>query len=312
MDGSPAMPHPPTVAVLLSTYNGEAYLEAQLDSLRAQRDVKVELYVRDDGSLDATCAILNRYVGIWPTLGDVRPGVNLGSAASFLHLLQTVPGTANYYAFCDQDDIWLPDKLARAVVTLKGGRGPALYCSNLTCVAEDLRVLGVPPAHSNPIFQDLLFENVVTGCTIVLDPAARALINSCTPASGVVIHDWWCALVIAALGTIHYDPFPSLLYRQHGSNVVGLHPNQMIQGAKQARRLLRERRTFLPVHAQASELLRLYGDRMPETSRIYLDQLVASKNSRRARINYAVTGPVKRRKLLDATILRSLILAGWY
>ncbi|WP_336951849.1 glycosyltransferase family 2 protein [Sphingobium aromaticivastans] len=312
MDGSAATLKLPSVAVLLSTYNGAEFLQAQLESLRTQEGVLVRLYARDDGSSDDTRAILRRCGEIWPDLNEVPCGPNLGAAASFLQLLRTAPEEVDYYAFCDQDDVWLPNKLARAIEVLSGAEGPALYCSNVICVAEDLRVLGMPPAHRDHRFQHLLFENIATGCTVVLNPAARALINSRLPSRDVVMHDWWCALIVAALGRVHYDPEPSLLYRQHGGNLVGMDANWVAQKAKHALRLLQERRSFYKIYAQAAELLSLYGSQMPPCHRESLDRLAASKRSWRTRAAYAMSGEIVHRDILGSAVVRGLILAGWY
>ena len=111
----------PRVAVLLSTHNGEAFLAAQLDSLLAQQGVAVELFARDDGSTDSTRAILTRYGRHWPGLAAVTSGSNLGPAASFLTLLAGAPGGFDFYAFCDQDDVWLPGAPASRVRKLAAG-----------------------------------------------------------------------------------------------------------------------------------------------------------------------------------------------
>jgi len=302
----------PEVAVLLSTWNGAAFLEPQLDSLRAQRGVRVMLHARDDGSTDATCAILRDHADTWPTLAGITPGPNLGPAASFLHLLRTAPDGAGYFAFCDQDDVWLEDKLARAVAALAGARGPALYCSNITCVDAGLAPLGTPPPQADTRFAHLLFENVATGCTVVLNRAARDLVNNRPPERGLVMHDWWCALVIGALGQVIYDPQPSLLYRQHGGNAVGNRGRWWAEKASHARRLFARRRSFYPIHAQAAELLRLHGAEMAPGHRTLLARLVGSRRSPAARAGYALAGPVVRRNPLDAAVVRGLILAGWY
>lgn len=309
MSPDPALPR---VAVLLATYNGASYLQAQLDSLRAQRDVAVRLHVRDDGSTDATCAILQQHAQTWPELADAAPQPNLGAARSFMALLQTAPDDAEYYAFCDQDDVWLPDKLARATAALAHDQGPALYCSNLECVTQELAVIGVPAAYRNMRFQHILFENIATGCTVVLNARARALIIGDPPQNGLVMHDWWCALVIAALGRIHYDPEPGVRYRQHGSNTIGMHPGWLSQDARNLKRFLRQPRSAYPIHAQAAELLRLFGSRMGEPARSDLADLVESKRSWHRRVAYALFGKVERSRFLNALFVRFLILAGWY
>lgn len=303
---------PPLVAVLLSTWNGAKWLEPQLASLAAQTGVATRVIARDDGSTDDTCAILARHADRWPDLAGIAPSPNLGPAGSFLRLLRDAPADADFYAFCDQDDVWMPDKLARAVAMLANQTGPAIYCSAVSCVAADMTPLGVPEPYRDTDFQTILFENIATGCTIVLNPAARALINAHPPSRGVVMHDWWVTLVIAALGRVIYDPEPSLFYRQHGGNSVGVSASAISQHWNQARRLLRKARSFYPIHAQAAELLRVHGDAMPPEPRIRLERLVASKRAPASRLAYALSRQIKRRRLPDALMVRLLVAAGWY
>lgn len=301
----------PSVCVLLSTYNGEAFLAAQLDSLRAQAGVEVRLHARDDGSTDGTVALLRRHAGTWPSLAALRSTKNLGPARSFLELLRTAPD-ADFYAFCDQDDVWLPGKLARAAEALSGDTGPALYCSNVTCVAEDLSVLGAPRENGDTRLQHLLFENIAYGCTTVMNRSARALIVERLPQQGLVMHDWWCALVVAALGRIHYDPQPQILYRQHGGNSIGTEANLTVQTLNQAVLFLRNPSGYYRIHAQASEFLRICREDLTLEFRALVERLVHSKRSMPARVRYALSGQIVRSRLLGAIVARGLVVAGWY
>jgi len=301
----------PSVCVLLSTYNGSAFLEAQLESLRRQSGVQVDLHARDDGSTDGTVALLHNYAGTWPSLAELEPGENLGPAMSFLELLRTAPD-AEFYAFCDQDDVWLPDKLARAVEVLSRDEGPTLYCSNVTCVAEDLKMLGTPRENGDTRLQHLLFENIAYGCTTVMNRAARSLIVGRLPEQGVVMHDWWCALVVGALGRIHYDPEPRILYRQHSANSYGAHAGVIGQAIANAARFLRRPDGFYPVHAQASELLRLYQDVLQPVAYRTIATLVESRRTWRTRFRYAAGGGILRNRTIDGVIVRGLILMNWY
>ena len=301
----------PRVAVLLSTYDGARFLPEQIDSLAGQAGVAVQLHARDDGSSDETAEILGTYSERWPTLADVGPGENLGPARSFLELLRTAPD-ADYFAFCDQDDVWLPDKLERAVAAIAADFAPVLYCSNVALVDEKLNPLGPAPASGDASFAHLLFENVAVGCTVVLNRAARDLIVACDPGAAPAMHDWWCALVIAGFGRIHYDPQPGVLYRQHGRNVVGQRGNAVEQAARETSRFLRQTRSFYRIHDQARALLELYGPGLPAPHRARLERLVASKSSLPRRLAYALTGPVVRRRRFDAAVVRALIAAGWY
>jgi glycosyltransferase involved in cell wall biosynthesis len=304
---------PPRIAVLLSTYNGEGFLEQQLSSLRGQEGVEVRLHVRDDGSSDGTLSVLRRHADAWPQLAEIASGPNLGPAASFLELLRTAPDDADYYAFCDQDDVWLPGKLARAVEQLTAGEAqPALYCCNVTCVAEDLTVLGTPRANGDGRLQHLLFENIAYGCTTVMNQAARQRIVSRPPERGVVMHDWWCALVVAAFGRIHYDPQPHILYRQHGANSIGGHADLLGQTLNQAKLFLRNPGGFYRVHGQAEELLRLYRGELGREHQACIERLVRSKNGLWARLAYALSDQIVRGRLIDAVVVRGLVVAGWY
>jgi glycosyltransferase involved in cell wall biosynthesis len=118
-----------TINVPLSTFDGARYLPEQLDSVSEQRDVAVVVTVRDDGSTDAALDILHRYATRFRLA--VHRGANVGAARSFLALLHLAESNADYYAFCDQDDIWYGDKLSSAARMLAGITGPALYCSAL-------------------------------------------------------------------------------------------------------------------------------------------------------------------------------------
>lgn len=302
----------PVVAVLLSTYNGAAFLPEQLQSLRQQTGVEARLHARDDGSRDETCAILRDHARYWPELAGLASSGNLGATQSFLELLRTAPEDADYFAFCDQDDVWQPDKLARAVAAIAGDAGPALYCSNVMLTREDLSPIGIPPANGDTRFGHVLFENVAFGCTAVMNRAARQLITAQRPGKGVIMHDWWCALVVAAMGRIHFDPQPALLYRQHAGNAVGLQGNWLVQNGREAMRFLRRARGFYRAHAQAAELQRLYAASMPPGPRAVLTRFVGSNRSLGARLAYAFTGPVKRRRAIDTLMVRGLIAAGWY
>jgi glycosyltransferase involved in cell wall biosynthesis len=302
----------PRVVVLLSTYNGARYLPAQLDSLRAQESVTVELHVRDDGSTDDTLKVLASYASVWPNLATVQSGPNLRPAASFLELIRTAPPGADFYAFCDQDDVWLPNKLARAAAALANDAGPALYCSNVICVDENLEELGVPFQNDDARFEHIVFENIVYGCTSVLNREAYRLVASRLPTGGVIMHDWWCALVISAFGRIAYDPTPCILYRQHGANSIGARVSLFSERLQQLRRLMKDPRNFCTIEPQAREFSHQFGAQLKGDHAEFVARLIDAKSSLVARIRYAVFGRVVRAALPSNLVTRVLIAVGWY
>jgi glycosyltransferase involved in cell wall biosynthesis len=216
-----------TVAILLSIYNGEKYLRAQLESLGAQTHRDWILLWRDDGSTDGSREIMQGFadmIGHWRCreIPDTRRHV--GAARSYMALLRAAEGYP-LVALTDQDDVWLEHKLARAVTGIGTltERDPALYCARQIVVDEDLCGLGESMRlRHQPGFPDALVQNIATGCTIVLNHRAVELINafSSPPRS---FHDWWCYIVVSAAdGRIIADDAPVILYRQHRSNAIGL------------------------------------------------------------------------------------------
>lgn len=306
--------HIPSVAVLISTYNGEAYLSAQLDSLALQKSVNVEVFVRDDGSTDKTIEILRDYAHRWPALGAIVSGKNLRPATSFLTLLADVPDNFDYYAFCDQDDVWLPEKLSYATEKLSvlPDMEPGLYCAEVTCVDHNLTPLGQTSIRGTGRFDELIFANIVSGNTLVMNNAAAMLVRSRTPEHAVIMHDWWCALVVSAFGRVVCDARPTVLYRQHQGNALGAAPGRIPGLLFQLKVFLRDPRGFYPIRAQTAELLRLYGDGLRPTDRKLAGALVDSCRSSTARILYAIFGRIPRSDLFGSLGTRILIAVGWY
>lgn len=208
------------VAVLMSTYQGERWLQQQLTSILAQLPPDGRLLIRDDGSTDDSIRIIKETVD--PRI-RFEAGTNLGFAASFFRLLESVPPEFNVIMLADQDDVWLPGKISRAFDVLRTCEDfPTLYCSRLRMVDENLNVIGESPLPPRgPSFQNALCENIVTGCTVALNRAALNLVLRTGDRRRIYFHDWWIYLVVAAFGQVRMDSTPTLLYRQHASNVVG-------------------------------------------------------------------------------------------
>lgn len=194
------------VAILLCTYHGQHYLAEQLNSFAAQTHTNWEVWASDDGSLDDTQAILEDYRQKWPEGRlSIQFGPAKGFAANFLSLTSKASINADYYANSDQDDIWEPNKLARAVEWLETipENIPALYCSRTRLVdAQNNLVdaqnneIGVSPLFSRPpSFANALMQNIGGGNTMVFNKAAQNLLREAGEALPVITHDWWAARV---------------------------------------------------------------------------------------------------------------------
>jgi glycosyltransferase involved in cell wall biosynthesis len=213
-----------SVAILLATKDGARFLRDQLDSFASQTHRNWRLYASDDWSSDKTTEILEEFKRRTSSWVEVRRGPNKGPAENFLSLARDPEIEADFFAFSDQDDIWLNDKLERAVASLAGLDSvvPAFYCSRTLLVDENNeRVLGTSQLFDRkPAFGNALVQSLGGGNTTVFNRAAKRLLEQARV--NVVIHDWWTyQLVTGAGGVAVYDEKPSLRYRQHGANVIG-------------------------------------------------------------------------------------------
>ncbi|OUO33419.1 glycosyltransferase [Olsenella sp. An293] len=259
----------PRIAVAMSTYNGADHVAEQLDSVLAQDAGPAAVYVRDDGSTDATLDVLAPYEARGQIV--LLRGTNLGVTGSFLELLSLVPAEFDFVALADQDDVWHEDKLSRALSVIGGCRrdAPVLYCSEYVfCDAEMVPQGRSHLNRSGVDFARMLYENVTSGNTMVLNRCLADLVAG-AGREGVYCHDWWIALVASALGEIRYDDFCSLEYRRCGSNAS---PTGSSGPA-----LLRYRvRTFLSgdglarVTEQLEKLEACFGDRLAPDRRALL------------------------------------------
>tara|TARA_R110002049_G_scaffold117332_2_gene270540 strand:- start:123690 stop:124613 length:924 start_codon:yes stop_codon:yes gene_type:complete len=215
------------VTIALCTYNGAAHLPAQLQSYLDQRDVDWRLWVSDDGSTDVTRDILKNFAQRHDTERDIRivDGPRGGFCANFMSLLCHPDFPAGPVALSDQDDVWLPHKLARARDQMKGQTGPAIYGAQSLHVDSRLRPIGrSSTAGSLPSFGNALVQNIVSGHSCVLSDEALALVRSAGVPQGLPYHDWWLYMLITgAGGQATVDDETVLMYRQHGENLMGAH-----------------------------------------------------------------------------------------
>lgn len=213
------------VLVLLSSYNGERFIKEQIDSILNQVGVNISLLVRDDGSSDRTLELLKQY----ECLDNVYiiKGRNVGCANSFLELMKVAFNQMDkydYFAFCDQDDYWMSEKIKRASSKLEtmDKQIPCLYFSNLYVVDASL---------NNPhlLFNNMdvtlskdhsLIESFCTGCTMVFNKVALELYLN-TPIGNLRIHDKRLYHMCLFLGQVYYDDEAFIKYRQHENNVIG-------------------------------------------------------------------------------------------
>jgi glycosyltransferase involved in cell wall biosynthesis len=214
------------VTILLCTYNGEHFLQQQLESISGQSHHTWRLIISDDASCDATLSILANYKAQRAN-GQVEIRVQTkrqGAVANFMSLLTDGVLKSDYFACCDQDDVWWPAKLERALRLLASGptERPAVYFSRTRNVDVGVKPIGFSPLFRRPAgFRNALVQSIGGANTMVFNRAAHKLLVAAGPVV-VASHDWWTYLLISgAGGIVHYDPSPSMDYRQHGNNVIG-------------------------------------------------------------------------------------------
>lgn len=227
----------------MATYNGEKFIEAQIDSLLNQTYNNWHLIARDDGSTDKTVHILEAYKKQFPgKISILESREHLGACLSFGELSRH--STADYVMFCDQDDIWLPEKIEmsfKGMLRLEAKYGkekPLLLFTDLTVVDKELNVTAksfweyekINP--DNTTINRLLVQNVVTGCTTIINKKLKDL--TVPIPSDAIVHDWWTALVASVFGHMHYISMPTVLYRQHGQNDIGAKKRGLIEGLKRS------------------------------------------------------------------------------
>ena len=212
-------------AIVLAYRDGEKYVGEQIKSIHRQTYGRFHIYVYDDASpLPFDAFAKERRIDLRKTTISRRQR-NVGLHANFLKGLAESGDSHAYYAFSDQDDIWHDDKLARAVAWLeRQPDGPALYFSSMRIVdSAGRKPIAKPVLFTRPItFANALVQSLVSGNALVMNKAARDLVVNTSRTTRVTHHDWWSSLIIAgAGGNIHFDPEPSIDYRQHESNDLG-------------------------------------------------------------------------------------------
>lgn len=215
--------------ILLAVYNGAAHLAEQVQSCADQTCADWDMIASDDGSTDASLVILAETARRWQAARHavtLLDGPRRGFVRNFFHLLHHVPRAAGWAALSDQDDVWFPDKLARAQAALAAlpQDRPALYCARSLICDEALRPVRVSTLFQRPTeFRNALVQSVGGGNTMVLNRAALDLVRAAvSEAEDAAAHDWWLYQIVAACGgTILRDPDPVLFYRQHGGNAIG-------------------------------------------------------------------------------------------
>jgi glycosyltransferase involved in cell wall biosynthesis len=298
--------HETKVCILLSIYNGEEFLAEQLNSIARQSGVSVHILARDDGSQDNSAAVLKRACEANGISYRLMTGGNIGASRSFLSLLYEAERSFDCYAFCDQDDVWLEKKLDRAARQLAPHQDrPALYISRQFLTDSRLSIRGLSDLPRRIGFGNALVQNVATGCASVFNLQALKLLQSMPMPSGQTMHDHWAYKIVSSAGSVIYDREPTVLYRQHGRNLVGYESGAVAKWKKRLRNHLARDGSD-----RTDELIELSGPFLGAQDLELARRLRSSRSCLPDRLRLAFSSDVWRQGPLEDLVMRGLILLG--
>ena len=270
----------PKVNILLGCFNGAKYITEQLDSIESQTHQNWCVYASDDGSADEMLDILKEYQVKWGSNKLViLQGPSNGFCQNFLSMVCNPKIIADYYAFCDQDDFWLPEKLTAAIhcLSLKDSSIPYIYGGRTTYVDINLKKTGDSPNFIYPTsFRNALVQNIAGGNTMVFNHATKTLVTKVGIVDAVA-HDWWLYILITGCGgRMHYDSRSYILYRQHPGALIGQNNSLKCQFIRFLKLLKGEYKAW---NDQNIGALKLANSFLNYNNRKTLDQFILYRNS---------------------------------
>ena len=326
------------VAILLSTHNGIKYLGELLDSIAHQQYTHWDLWVRDDGSEDDTISVLHDFR---EKMARTHPnnrvylnaGENIGVVYSFFSLFSDANGPYIAYAFCDQDDIWLPEKLQRAVDHLKvyrkqatGRYRPWLYHSRQLLIDGSGKVYGNSPLPYRTGFYNAVIQNQVVGCTMMVNEELRNLFLSGykSPlsqkkeeqtfpghtAEPIIMHDWWCYLLVSAFGDIVYDSEPSIKFRRHETSATPVTTTRFRAWMDRATAMNKRTWSISHILDQAEAFYLRYVPEDQTLSDSLLSLIALKKSGYVKRLRYVIRAKHHRSTRLETLMFRILVFMG--
>lgn len=278
-----------SVDILLATYNGARFVEQQIESILRQTHTDWRLLVRDDGSTDATVAICEHLRLKDSRISLVEDGLgHVGLVQNFGRLV--AQSSAPYVMYCDQDDVWLPQKLEiqghaiRKLEDAYGARMPLALFTDAHVVDSELRPIAPSllayinrPASDPVSVRSLCLQANCYGCTMVFNRSLAELIGSFPP--GAISHDWWSGLAAAVFGRLAYLDVPLVRHRRHSSNASATQQQSWWRYLRQVPSLAAHRRWLQKVYGQWAAFNQRYSAQMNENQRCLFRELASVQHS---------------------------------
>ena len=264
--------------ILLATFNGEKYLDDQLSSCAAQGFAQVDVLASDDGSSDRTIAVLKAWQSTWDQGNfQIIEGPRQGFSENFRHLILNSREGYDYYAFCDQDDVWHVDKLTTAHAQIGARADEAgVYCGRTRIIDETGNFEGYSPVMAMPpAFKNALFQSLAGGNTMVLNAQAMSLLRRVSVDCRFVSHDWWAYIWVTGVGgKVIYDATPKIDYRQHPENLIGKNSGFSARLRRAAMLLTKRYHNWIELNLSS---IKQNIDVLAPENRALLEELLASR-----------------------------------
>lgn len=296
------------VAVVISTYNGEKWIKDQLDSIINQTYKNIKIFVRDDGSKDGTLDILREYSNKGQII--LEEGQNIGYIKSFFKVLENAKDF-KYYAFCDQDDIWMDFKIERAVEALekKNNNKVLMYFSDYDYYDADMNF----KEHFNgykkgPSFRNSIVDAITLGTCSVINENAKELILE-SGSENICSHDWWTYFICAGMGEIIYDRIATIKYRRHGNNVSACGKSFIQLQIYRIKNFIFGD-YFKMVKSQIIKYNEVFYDKLSEENKKILSLFTNEKYNFKIALKKVFYPKMFRQNIIDEIMLRFMFLIG--
>lgn len=303
-------------AVLLSTYNGERFVEKQIESIIKQDSFRsIDFIIRDDGSKDATVTILRKYERNYSNI-KVLVGHNIGLVPSFFNLLHYgYEHDYEYYAFCDQDDYWLPDKISSAInkIQSESSHIPLLYgtCSWLVDDKLTKSKVTTQKMQRNVTFYNAAIQNIFPGHTQVINKQlARILLSKTEDFSKVYSQDLWFIAAAATTGKVVSDNIPHVLYRMHGNNELGYGKGKMARLYSHLLRLRKKEPQKMAIQLQY--FAKQFNEYLDNNQKDEILNFFQKQSTLKNRIDYTKNTRLYRQTSKETALFKILYVMGFY
>lgn len=298
------------VEILMSSYNGGQVIERQIRSILEQKDVDIKLTVRDDGSNDDTCTIIEKLSEEYVNRIRLIKGANVGWKKSFLELI-FLAGEAEYYGFTDQDDFWLPEKVANSIEIMEQDSfsGIKLAHVNSICTNDKLEVQEEQqkryalPKNRKAVIAQEYFQ----GCSMLWNACAMKMIKRYKPKSDLA-HDFWVGTVCYYLGKVYYCEKPQFYHIRYENNSSS--DGNVSAGRKKRLQMLKSGRTIYM--NPANDLIEGYGELLQENDLKFLREAGNAKKSFTNRVKLVCMPGFRRESLKSTLLFKLMLLAGRY